>query len=332
MLYEWYQHIEFKNTWVLPFLLMLPVFAWLRFKIGRALQSGFTVTTSKAFRVRTGKNAWLHFPFWLQLLAVGCILLAIARPQIKDVQSRKTGEGIDIILCMDVSGSMLSQDFQPNRLSVAKDMAIEFVKARPIDQIGLVIFSGESFTQYPVSGDHEGLLLQILSLRSGMLQDGTLIGEGLATSVQRLSTSKAKSKVVVLLTDGKEEAPETRLVDPYTALNIAKSKRVKVYVIGMAGTDAVMVREGGKITRSIPLLDEPLLQKIANETGGKYFRARNKAGLQEIYEQIDRMEKSNIEITTKTRYDDQFPYLVLAALVLLTLSLLLRYTLLRTFP
>jgi len=332
MLYEWYQNIEFKNTWVLPFLLMLPVLAWLRFKISRALKSGLTVTSVHKFGVRTGRNAWMHFPFWLQLLAIGCIILAIARPQIKDVQSRKLGEGIDIVLCMDVSGSMLSQDFQPNRLSVAKDMAMEFVKARPIDQIGLVIFSGESFTQYPITGDHEGLLLQIMSLRSGMLDDGTLIGEGLATSVQRLATSKAKSKVVVLLTDGKEEAPETRLIDPFTALNIAKSKGVKVYVIGMAGSDAVIVRESGRVARSIPLLDEPLLQRIANETGGKYFRARNKEALRDIYEQIDRMEKSNIEITTKTRYDDQFPYLVLAALFLLALSLLLKYTLLRTFP
>jgi Ca-activated chloride channel family protein len=332
MLYEWYQHIEFKNSWVLPFLLMLPVLAWLRFKLSRSLKAGFTVTNAHAFRVRTGKNAWLHFPFWLQLLAIGCLILAIARPQLKDVQSRKSGEGIDIVLCMDVSGSMLSQDFQPNRLSVSKDMAIDFVKARPIDQIGLVIFSGESFTQYPITGDHEGLLLQIMSLRSGMLEDGTLIGEGLATSVQRLSTSKAKSKVVVLLTDGKEEAPETRLIDPYTALNIAKSKGVKVYVIGMAGSDAVMVREGGRVTRSIPLLDEPLLQRIATETRGKYFRARNTAALRDIYEQIDRLEKSNIEITTKTRYDDQFHYLLLAALLLLALSLVLRYTLLRTFP
>jgi Ca-activated chloride channel family protein len=332
MLYDWYQHIEFKNAWVLPFLLMLPVLAWLRFKLSRSLKSGLTVTNVHAFRVRTGRNAWLHFPFWLQLLAIGCLILAIARPQLKDVQSRKTGEGIDIVLCMDVSGSMLSQDFQPNRLSVAKDMAIDFVKARPIDQIGLVIFSGESFTQYPITGDHEGLLLQIMSLRSGMLEDGTLIGEGLATSVQRLSTSKAKSKVVILLTDGKEEAPETRLIDPYTALNIAKSKGVKVYVIGMAGSDAVMVREGGRVTRSIPLLDEPLLQRIATETRGKYFRARNTGALRDIYEQIDRLEKSNIEITTKTRYDDQFHYLLLAALFLLALSLVLRYSLLRTFP
>jgi Ca-activated chloride channel family protein len=171
-----------------------------------------------------------------------------------------------------------------------------------------------------------------MSLRSGMLEDGTLIGEGLATSVQRLSTSKAKSKVVILLTDGKEEAPETRLIDPYTALNIAKSKGVKVYVIGMAGSDAVMVREGGRVTRSIPLLDEPLLQRIATETRGKYFRARNTGALRDIYEQIDRLEKSNIEVTTKTRYDDQFHYLLLAALFLLAVSLVLRYSLLRTFP
>ena len=244
----------------------------------------------------------------------------------------KTGEGIDIVLCMDVSGSMLSQDFSPNRLSVAKDMAIEFVRNRPIDQIGLVIFSGESFTQYPITTDHEGLITQILSLRSGMLEDGTLIGEGLATSVQRLAASKSKSKVVILLTDGKEEAPETRLIDPNTALEIAKAKRVRVYSIGMAGMDRVLVQEGGVVTRSEPLLDEALLKRIATQTGGQYFRARNKEGLQTVYEQIDRLERSKVEVTSRTRYQEQFPYFILAALFLLMLSLLLKYTILRTFP
>jgi Ca-activated chloride channel homolog len=332
MLYEWAQNIEFKYVWVLPALGMLPVLAWLRFRMARSLKSAFPVTTTQAFQVRGGKSAWVQFPFWLQLLAIGCLIVALARPQIRDVRSRKTGEGIDIVLCMDVSGSMLSQDFSPNRLSVAKDMAIEFVRNRPIDQIGLVIFSGESFTQYPITTDHEGLVTQILSLRSGMLEDGTLIGEGLATSVQRLATSKSKSKVIILLTDGKEEAPETRLIDPYTALEIAKAKGVRVYSIGMAGMDRVLVQEGGVVTRSEPLLDEALLKRIATQTGGQYFRARNKEGLQLVYTQIDRLEKSKVEVTSRTRYQEQFPYFILVALILLALSLLLKYTILRTFP
>ncbi|HEY0732275.1 MAG TPA: VWA domain-containing protein, partial [Chitinophagaceae bacterium] len=156
MLYEWFEHIKFKNEWVLPFLFMLPVMAWLRFKLSGSLKSSFAVTTGEKFAVKTARNAWMHFPFWLQLLAVSCLLLALARPQIADVQSRKKGDGIDIILCMDVSGSMLARDFYPNRLTVAKELAADFVKARPVDQIGLVIFSGEAFTQFPLTTDHEG--------------------------------------------------------------------------------------------------------------------------------------------------------------------------------
>jgi Ca-activated chloride channel family protein len=334
MLYEWFQHIEFKYVWLLPALLLLPVLAWLRFKLGRSLKSSLRVSTTEAFRVRTGRNAWVHFPFWLQLLAVGCLIVALARPRIKDVQNRKKGEGIDIVLCMDVSGSMLSQDFYPNRLSVAKDMAMEFVRSRPIDQIGLVIFSGEAFTQFPLSTDHESLITQIAGLRSGLLEDGTLIGEGLATSVQRLSLSNAKSRVVILLTDGKEEAPETRIIDPYTALDIARAKSVKVYTIGMGSESAVGVSEvrGQAVDRKTPFIDERLLRQIANQTGGAYFRAKDKQSLQEIYAQIDRLEKSKVEVTEKIKYDEQFHWALAAALLLLLLSLLLRYTLLRTFP
>jgi len=334
MIYEWYQNIEFKHAWLLPALLMLPVIAFLRFRMSRSLKSTLLVTSAEAFTIHTGKSTWIHFPFWLQLLSMGFLILALARPQLKDVQSKKRGNGIDIILCMDVSGSMLSKDFYPNRLEVAKELAIEFVRLRPVDQIGLVIFSGESFTQFPLSTDHEGLLLQIYGIRSGMLEDGTLIGEGLATSVQRLSLGKSKSKVVVLLTDGKEEAPENRIIDPVTALEIAKAKGVKVYTIGMGSEGARVVSEvrGKKIDRNTPFIDEVLLQRIAVQTGGQYFRAKNKEGLMAIYEQIDRLEKSKINVESKTRYEDQAPYLILAALFFLFLSIFLRYTLLRTFP
>ncbi len=334
MLYEWLQYIEFKHTWLLPFILLLPVIAWLRFKLFRSLKSSFTVSASAAFRVKTARNFSLHIPFWLQLLSIACVLLALARPQIKDVQKNKRGEGIDIVLCIDVSGSMLSNDFSPNRLHVAKEMAAEFVRNRPVDRLGLVIFSGESFTQYPLSTDHERLLEQIVGLRSGLLEDGTLIGEGLATSVQRLSGSRSKTRVVVLLTDGKEEAPDTRIIDPVTALEIAKTAGVKVYTIGMGSERAVAVSEvaGRKVDRTTPFIDETLLKRIAAQTGGAYFRAKSKENLQQIYEQIDRLEKSSVEISEKVRYDEQFPYLIIAALFLLAVSIILRYTLLRTFP
>ena len=329
MLYNWLQNIEFKNEWVLPFLLALPVIAIYYYRTSNWRKSAFRVTTAEAFRIRTFSNQLVHFPFWLRLLSMACVILALARPQVKNVTSKNKGEGIDIVLCMDVSTSMLERDFTPNRLTVAKQMAAEFIRQRPIDQIGLVIFGGESFTQFPLSTDHEGLAEQIVGLRSGMLIDGTVIGEGLATSVERLSTSKSKSKVVILLTDGNEQPPETRLIDPITALEIAKTKKVKVYTIGMGalGTEKVSTP-----TNRSTFLDETLLKKIAAQTGGQYFRATDKESLQTIYQQIDRLEKSEIEVVTRTRYQEFFVYFILGALFFLALDIILRYTFLRTFP
>ncbi len=333
MLYDWFQNIEFANVWVLPFLGILPVVAFLHFRTAAASKSSFIVSSAAAFTTKTARNLMLHLPFWLRLLAIGCVILALARPQIRNVQSRTKGEGIDIILCMDVSGSMLSKDFTPNRLAVSRQMAAEFVKSRPVDQIGLVIFAGESFTQFPLSTDHAGLLEQIRGLTSGMLEDGTVIGEGLAKSVERLSSSKAKSKIIILLTDGNEQPPDTRIIDPLTALEIAKAKGVKVYTIGMGAVGSQTVQEKG-VSRSgsSAFLDEALLKRIATQTGGLYFRATDEESLQTIYRQIDKMEKSDVEVVTKERFDEQFVYFLLAALFFLALEIILRYTLLRTFP
>lgn len=333
MLYNWFQNIEFKNEWVLPFLLSLPVLAWFYYRTGGWRKSTFRVTTTEAFRVRSIKNTLFHLPFWLRLLAIACVILALARPQVKDVQSRTKGEGIDIILCMDVSGSMLSADFLPNRLEVSKQMAMEFVRQRPVDQIGLVIFSGEPYTQYPLTTDHSGLLEQISNLKSGMLIDGTVIGEGLATAVERLNSSKSKSKVIILLTDGNEQPPETRLIDPITALEIARTKGVKVYTIGMGGRGVATVEEKGVgKSKSDAFLDEALLRRIATSTGGLYFRATDKETLHYVYKQIDELEKSEIQVVTRTRFQEQFPYFILAALLFLALDIFFRYTYLRTFP
>jgi Ca-activated chloride channel homolog len=332
MIYEWLQHIEFKNLWVLPFLGMLPVFAFLYFRTARTRHATVVVSTTRTFTVRTFKNTLLHLPLWLRLLAMGCIILALARPQTRNVQNHTRGEGIDIVLCMDVSGSMLSRDFYPDRLSVAKEVAEDFVRKRPVDQIGLVIFSGESFTQFPISTDHQTLLEQIANLRSGMLENGTVIGEGLATSVDRLQHSKAKSRVVVLLTDGKEEPPETRLIDPYSALEIAKAKGVRVYTIGMLAQQSATIGEGGKPGMQKAFVDEDLLNRIATQTGGKYFRAADKEGLEQIYAQIDKLEKSDVEVVSKERIEEKFIPFLLAALLLLAIEAILRYTLLRTFP
>ena len=201
---------------------------------------------------------------------------------------------------------------------------------------GLVIFSGESFSQVPLTTDRNTLVMQIQSLESRRyLKDGTVIGEGLATAVDRLSKSEAKSKVIILLTDGKEDAPDTRLIDPLTALEIAKAKGVKVYSIGMGAIASTIVEITGKSQQKNPamdFIDEGLLQKIANETGGRYFRAKDKEGLQNIYKQIDQLEKSKVEVMSYKRHEEKFLPFALAALAFLFLEILLRYTILRRFP
>ncbi|HUC82757.1 MAG TPA: VWA domain-containing protein [Flavisolibacter sp.] len=330
MLYDYFQNIEFANVWVLPLLIILPIIVWLRYTTFGKLKSTFTVSTTSHVKHRTIRNYLIHVPFWLRLLALACLMVALARPQIRNVQNRNKGEGIDIVLCLDVSGSMLSEDFKPNRLEVAKEVASDFVKSRPVDRIALIIFSGESYTLSPLTTNHDVILQQIKSLRSGMLAHGTLIGEGLAKSVERLSSVGSKSKVVILMTDGKEEAPSTRIIDPLTALQIAKVKGVKVYTVGMAGTPDEQIGQANVTFSSN--LDDALLQRIARETGGAYFRARDKEGLQIVYSQIDKLEKSAFERITKTRVEEQYFYLLLAALVFLLLEVVLRYTYLRTFP
>ena len=335
MLYDWFQNISFANNWVLPFLLMLPVFAWIRTRTKKTYYPTLTVSSAHSFTAKTSRNIFYYLPVVLRLLAIGCVIIAIARPQIKDQTSRSEGEGIAIVLCMDVSGSMLSQDFKPNRLTVAKEVAEEFVKERPVDQIGLVVFAGESFTQFPLSTNRDALLEQVRAVRSGMLEDGTLIGEGLATSVQRLAEIPSTSKVIILLTDGKEEAPDNRLIDPLTALEIAKAKGVKVYTIGMGSENAVSISERNNTTGYGPntaFIDEKLLKRIGQETGGDYFRARDKESLQQIYSRIDRLEKSHVNVIKQTRIHEQFHWFILAALIFVVLEFILKFTLLRTFP
>src|SRR2546423_6547311 len=252
MLYDWLKHIEFAYPKMLSLFALLPVMIWWYVRKNNQRQSTLKVSTINSFTATSFKNYLLHVPFGLRLLALSCIILVLARPETHNDEQLTKGEGIDIVLSIDVSGSMLSKDFDPNRLEVAKQVAEEFIRNRPVDRIGLVIFSGESYTMCPVTTDKNTLLAQVQSLRSGMLQDGTLIGEGLATAVDRLSKSNVKSKVVILLTDGKEEAPETRLIDPLTALEIAKSKGVKVYTIGMSAQNVTPVAEkvNGKVVKS----------------------------------------------------------------------------------
>jgi Ca-activated chloride channel family protein len=336
MLYDWFKNIDFAYPRVLSLFVLLVPLTWWYVKKYNSRQGALKVSTTYSFTVSSFKNVLRHLPFVLRLLALSCIILALARPQRHADEQLRKGEGIDIVLSIDVSGSMLSTDFQPNRLAVAKEVAEEFIRSRPIDRIGLVIFSGESYTLCPITTDKNTLLTLVNGLRSGMLQDGTLIGEGLATAVDRLSKGNAKSKVVILLTDGKEEAPETRLIDPLTALEIAKAQGVKVYTIGMSAQNAESVPEqtssGKHRAATDNFLDEQLLRRIAGETGGEYFRARDRLSLENIYQQIDKMEKSKIEVQSLRHYQEEFIPLLLVALGLLFIELFLRYTILRKFP
>lgn len=337
MLYDYIRQIHFAFPLAFLLLAVFPLLIWFYFKKQDAGQAGFMVTSSKAFGVATWKNRFRHLPFILRLLAILSIILVLARPQKRSSEQHSEGEGIDIMLCMDVSGSMGSQDIPPSRMEVAKEVAEEFVRSRPVDRIGLVIFSGESFTQCPLTGDKEALIAQIQNLESRtLLKDGTVIGEGLATAVDRISQSTAKSKIIILITDGKEDAPDTRLIDPLTALEIAKAKGVKVYTIGMGAMPTTIVevkdRKPSQSNAGFDFIDEALLQKIANETGGQYFRARDKQGLQNTYAAIDKLEKSKVEIVSKQLVEERFLPFVLAALLFLFIELMLRYTVFKKFP
>lgn len=335
MLVNWLRHMEFAYPFSFGLLGLLPLMIWWYLQQGR--QPSATFSTVKGFNVRTWKNLFRHLPFIFLLLAVASLVIALAKPRVRNDQRFTEGEGIDIVLCMDVSGSMGSRDIPPSRMEAAKEVATEFVRSRPVDRIGLVIFSGESFTQCPVTTDRNTLITQIQSLESRKhLKDGTVIGEGLATAADRLSKTKGKSKVIILLTDGKEDPPETRLIDPLTALEIARTKGIKVYTIGMGAGPSSVEEQTGKTTVKKPVqadfLDDQLLEKIANETGGKFFRARDKSALQDVYRQIDKMEKSKVEIQSLRKYEERFIPFIIAALVFVFLGQFLQYSIFRQFP
>lgn len=331
-----FSHIEFANPWFFWLLLIIPLMIWWHYRSHHRQQASFKVSSLEGLKKIpvSWKVRLRPLLLILRLLAIALLIVAMARPQSSSVTENINSEGIDIVLCIDVSGSMLAEDFQPNRIEAAKKVAINFVKGRPSDRIGLVIFAGESFTQCPITTDHDVLDNQIAKVSSGMLEDGTAIGMGLATSVERLRNSKAKSKVIILLTDG---VNNTGLIDPVTALEIAKLYKVRVYTIGV-GTQGVApypvpMPGGGVQMQNMPVqIDEALLKKIASETGGEYFRATNNSSLSNIYKQIDKMEKTKVEITSFRRYAELFFPLAIAAFALLFIEILMRYTLFRSLP
>jgi Ca-activated chloride channel family protein len=274
-----------------------------------------------------------HLPFILWTLGCASIIIALARPQTSSSGQSVTTEGIDIVMALDISASMLAEDFKPNRIEAAKRVAEQFIDGRPTDRIGLVIFSGESFTQCPITSDHSVMKNLFNGIQSGMLADGTAIGEGLATAVNRIKDSKAKSKVIILLTDGVNNIGE---ISPQTAGEIAKTFGIRVYTIGVGtqGSAPYPVKTPFGIQyQSMPVeIDEAVLQQIADETGGKYFRATNNSKLKGIYAEIDKMEKTKIDVTEFRHKTEVFYPLIMFALLFMGLERILKYTLLRTIP
>ena len=334
MIPEYFNNITFAQPLFFILFAVIPFLILWKIVKGKRQTAAMGISTTRGLsRTRSWKNTFQNVPFIVRLLALCCIIMALARPQLKFEEQQSEGEGVDIVLCIDVSGSMTAQDFTPNRMEAAKKVAEDFINNRPDDRIGIVIFSGESFTQCPLTTDHYVLTSQIQQIRNGLLEDGTAIGSGLATSVDRLRNSKAKSKVIILLTDGINNGG---LIDPATAKEIAKTFKIKVYTIGV-GTDGyaptpVSTPMGIVMQNEKVAIDEKLLRNIADETGGKYFRATDNQSLQSIYASIDRLEKSKVEIITFRRFTEKFYPFIFAAMAMLLLEIILRFTLFKKFP
>jgi len=271
----------------------------------------------------------------LRIFAFAALIMALARPQEPLQEEKVKGEGIDIMLSMDLSSSMLAMDFKPNRLEVSKRVASEFVGKRTFDRVGIVVFAGEAFTQCPLTTDHRIVKEFLSRLECGNLEDGTAIGMGLATAVNRLKDTKAKSKVIILLTDG---VNNTGYQSPQLAAKIAKEFSIKIYTIGIGASGEAQTpvsrRSDGTYIFGLARveMDEPLMREIAQLTGGQYYRATTEQELEQIYAQIDQLEKSEIEITSYKRYGELFRWFVLCAVVLVFMEFLLRHTVLRTIP
>ncbi len=332
---EWIESLHFARPDFLYLLLLIPIMiAWY---VMRASKTHPTLRISDlSMFERKGRSSRVilrHLLFVLRQLALLCLILALARPQTSSSSRNITIEGIDIMLSLDVSGSMLAMDLKPDRIEASKTIAADFIRSRPNDRMGLVIFSGETFTQVPLTTDHSLILNMFKDIKSGMITDGTAIGDGLATAVGRLRESEAISKVVILLTDGMNN---TGSVDPMTAAEIARVYGVRVYTIGVGtyGTAPFPAQThfGVRIIDMEVDIDDALLQQIADRTGGKYYRATSNERLKEIYHEIDQLERSKIDVTEfRSNYDEYLP-LALAALLFILLELVLKFTIFRSIP
>jgi Ca-activated chloride channel family protein len=327
--------ISFKNPeFFYLFLLLIPLigwYVWRNKKLGASLQ--FSSLMGFARIPKNWKYYFRHSVFVSFLLSLSFLIAALARPQSSNSWQNVTTEGIDIVIALDISSSMLAMDFQPNRIEAAKDVAIKFISGRPNDKIGLVVFSGESFTQCPLTTDHAAVVNLFTNIESGMIEDGTAIGNGLATAVSRLKESNAVSKVIILLTDGENNRGE---IAPVTAAELAKTYGIRVYTIGVGtiGNAPYPIQTPfGVQVRDVEVkIDEATLQKIAETTDGKYFRATNNNKLAEIYKEIDKLEKSKIDVTQYSKKDEQYLRFALLGTLFLILAVALKTTIFRNIP
>jgi Ca-activated chloride channel family protein len=330
------QGIEFTHKELLWLLLVVP--ALLIWYIAKHKKQTAVLEISNSLGLLKGNKLWLflkHGLFALRALALALIIVAMARPQTVDVSTKtKTTRGIDIVMAIDVSASMLAKDLKPNRLEALKKVASKFISRRPNDRIGLVEYAGESYTRTPVTSDKSIILKSLSDIKyNTIITGGTAIGMGLATAVNRIKESKAKSKIIILLTDG---VSNSGFIDPQTASELAIEYGIKTYTIGLGSNgmalSPVAINNGVfQYSRIQVEIDEELLKEIANATGGKYFRATNNKKLEEIYDEIDKLEKTEIEEFKYYNYEEKFRPLVLLALALLVIEFLLRHTLLRSF-
>jgi Ca-activated chloride channel family protein len=329
-------NMVFANpTYLYLLLLLIPLIGWYIWKL-RKSQASLQVSSSQAFDAvgTTSYKVWLrHLPFVLRMAAIALLIIVLARPQSTDNWQNSSKEGIDIMMTVDVSTSMLAEDLKPNRLEAAKDVATSFINGRPNDNIGLVVFSGESFTQCPLTTDHAVLLNLFKDIRCGMIEDGTAIGLGLANAVSRIKDSQSKSKVIILLTDGSNNMGE---IAPVTAAEIAQAFGIRVYTIGV-GTKGMapypFQTAFGIQYQNIPVdIDENILKQIATTTGGQYFRATDNASLKDIYSEIDLLEKTKISVQEFSKKEEEYKNWALLLFALLLIEIVLKNSILRNIP
>jgi Ca-activated chloride channel family protein len=316
-------------------LILAPIVAHYIWRAMRGITPSLQVSSLAAFaKTGTGlRHYFKHVPFAIRCLSLALLILAIARPRSSEAFSKTDTEGIDIIFALDISTSMLARDFKPDRINAAKDIAIRFISERPYDRMGIVVFAGESFTQCPLTTDRATLINLMKDIETGLIEDGTAIGNGLATAVARLKDSDAKSRVIILLTDGVNTRGE---IAPLMAAEIAKTYGIRVYSIGVGAKGMApypFMTERGVVIQQVPVeIDEDMLKQISEMTDGKYFRATDNTKLLEIYSEINQMEKAKITVDSLTTYKEEFMPFALAALAALLLELLLRLLVLRRLP